>query len=205
MAKLQELIEQFKDEFSVFTEEEINETYKKYKSMYNEDMFSKIIAAAMEDEMLLVRGYDSGPAFSMIVEEFFDLPSERYDDNLGLVWIIESAIYDAFFDQFESGKFNELVEELLKKHKEHEKDMLSKSRTYNSIYLDGNFKWYHDDGSLLAEGIFDIKNDIHERKYYYKSGNLKCHVKFNKYGTVESVKDFDESGNTITIEGTRYF
>ncbi len=56
--------------------------------------------------------------------------------------------------------------------------------------------------SKLQELIEKYKN---RARYYYKSGNLKCHVKFDKYGDTKGVKDFDESGNTIIIKENRYF
>lgn len=203
MSKLQELIENYKTEFSILTKEEIDETYEKYRSMYREEIFPEIIEAAKKDEMLLVRGYETGPEFTLTIQKLFNLSEEYSDKNFALSCIIESAIYDAFFDQFESGKFSMSSEEIISEHDE--KDNLSKHRKYNSIYLDGNFKWYHDDGSLISEGIFDLKNDNYERKYYHKNGNLKCHVKFDKYGVVKDFKDFDESGNMIIIEENRYF
>jgi hypothetical protein len=103
MSKLQELMKQFEDVFSVLTKEEINETYKKYKSMYKEDMFLKISEVINEDDTPLARGCNYGPEFTMLVAEFFNLPFEDDDRNLALSWVIESAIYDAFFDQYESG------------------------------------------------------------------------------------------------------
>lgn len=104
MSKLQELMEQFEDEFRHLTKEEINEIYKKYKSMYREDMFLKISEVINEDDTPLVRGCNYGPEFTMLVAEFFGLhPGPCFDENLAFSWIVESAIYDAFFDQFESG------------------------------------------------------------------------------------------------------